>query len=398
MTNSPASVTPSLPRGPRGSTPGAVRAHNERLVLSLLRRHGPLPKATLARLTGLSAQTVTVLTRALERDGLIARGTPVRGRVGQPSVPMALRPEGACFLGLKIGRRSLEMLLIDFLGAPLGRIVEHCPFATPDQALRFAQDAHEQLLRPLPAAQRKGLAGMGVALPFRAWDWPGGAGSLDAWRDRDIAADLANQLGLPVTLQNDASAACGAELAFGPQDNPSDFLYLFVGYFIGGGLVLDHQLFDGRSGNAAALGSMPLAGGAQLVDRASLATLEQALIHAGHDTAWLWQAPDTWPLALHDPAIVDWLDGAADAIAQAIRAASCVIDLDSVLIDGWLPERLRTRLVEATARHLTETPLAGVEMPTVRPGTIGPQARTLGAASLPLSKRFLVNRSAFLKG
>ena len=61
-----------------------VRAYNERLVLSLVRRNAGLSKADIARLSGLSAQTVSVIMRALEKDGLLMRGTPVRGKVGKP--------------------------------------------------------------------------------------------------------------------------------------------------------------------------------------------------------------------------------------------------------------------------------------------------------------------------
>ena len=56
-----------------------MRAHNERLVLSLVRQHGALAKSDIARITGLSAQTVSVIMRALEQDGLLLRGEPVRG-------------------------------------------------------------------------------------------------------------------------------------------------------------------------------------------------------------------------------------------------------------------------------------------------------------------------------
>ena len=47
--------------------------------------------------------------------GELSRGEPQRGKIGQPSIPMSLNPDGAYFLGLKIGRRSAELVLIDFL-------------------------------------------------------------------------------------------------------------------------------------------------------------------------------------------------------------------------------------------------------------------------------------------
>ena len=61
-----------------GSNQTRVRAYNERLLLSLVRRHGSQPKAEIARRTGLSAQTVSVIMRALEKDGLLLRGDPTK--------------------------------------------------------------------------------------------------------------------------------------------------------------------------------------------------------------------------------------------------------------------------------------------------------------------------------
>ena len=65
----PSSVLGSSDTGIRGSNQAGMRAHNERLVLSLIRRHGATAKADIARATGLSAQTVSVIMRALEADG-----------------------------------------------------------------------------------------------------------------------------------------------------------------------------------------------------------------------------------------------------------------------------------------------------------------------------------------
>src|SRR5882724_8186139 len=89
-----------LPDFARGTNQSGVRLYNERLVLSLIRRHGSLPKAEIARLTGLSAQTITVIMRVLETDHLVVKQARQRGKIGQPSVPFALDPDGAFSVGL----------------------------------------------------------------------------------------------------------------------------------------------------------------------------------------------------------------------------------------------------------------------------------------------------------
>ncbi len=375
-----------------------MRAYNERLVLSLIRRSGPTSKAEIARLTGLSAQTVSVIMRALEADGLLKKGARVRGRVGQPSVPISLNAEGAFFLGLKVGRRSVALILTDFEGQVTRRSSDVYAHPTPAAVMEFARLALQNTLGSLAAEQRARVAGLGVALPFGMWEWEVAGGDLSDWQGFDIETALAEVVDLPIFICNDTSAACGAELVFGAQDKPRDFLYFYIGYFVGGGLVLDSKLYTGKSGNAGALGSMPLAGNAQrqLVDVASLATLEAALRDAGETRRAPWSDPAAWDFSadILDP----WLDSTAEALAQATRAAVCLIDFDTVLIDGSFPENIRAEIVARARHHLAALPLPGVTLPDLREGTVGSDARTLGAASLPLSDRFLVDRDAFLKG
>lgn len=388
----------------RGSNQSGMRAYNERLVLSLVRQSGAMAKAAIARKTGLSAQTVSVIMRSLEADGLLKRGEPVRGKIGQPSVPISLDADGAFFLGLKVGRRSLDLVLIDFLGDVRQRVRVNHPHPTPDGTVRFAVDAIGRLLDQLSSDHQTRVAGLGIALPFQLWDWAQALGvgtrDMEGWRDRDIAAEISGACDLPVFVCNDASTACGAELVFGDQDKPRDFLYFFVGFFVGGGLVLDNALYTGSTGNAAALGSMtvPTSDGhlRQLVDVASLAALERSLVANGEHGLMNWDTPTGW--ALPAEAMDIWLNEAAHGIAHAIMSSVCLIDVQHVLIDGWMPADMRADLVRRIQAKVTRLSVAGVTAPGIHEGSIGPDARALGAASLPLSERFLVERNTFQKG
>src|SRR4051812_29732091 len=143
-----------------------VRAYNERLVLSLVRRHGSLSKADIARRTGLSAQTVSVIMRSLEKEGLLARGEPQRGKVGQPSIPMSLNADGVFSLGLKIGRRSADLVLMDFTGRVRMQLHEAYRYPTPAGILSFTQRSVETIQVSMRPEDRRKIAGLGVALPF----------------------------------------------------------------------------------------------------------------------------------------------------------------------------------------------------------------------------------------
>lgn len=67
-------VPPPILNPAGGANQVRVRAYNERLVLSLVRLYGALSKADIARRSGLSAQTVSVIMRVLEKEGLLSRG------------------------------------------------------------------------------------------------------------------------------------------------------------------------------------------------------------------------------------------------------------------------------------------------------------------------------------
>ena len=384
------------PLSARGTNQSGMRARNERLVLSLVRQHEALPKSEIARMTGLSAQTVSVIMRALESDGLLLRGEPVRGKVGQPSVPMRLNKDGAYFLGLKVGRRSTEMVLTDFLGQVRKRAIKTYPYPTPEATLSFASTQIDRLVGSLPPPDLDRLSGLGISMPFFLWDWAQTLNvpqeKMDPWRTADLQAELEKRHQLPIFVQNDMTAACGAELVFGPQSGPRDFLYFYIGYFIGGGVVLEGQIYSGR-GNAGALGPLPVADGRgkvePLLGPGSLVTLEKALVAEGYKADVLWESAENWDMP--ERFVTDWRRNAARGIAHAVVSASSVIDFESVKIDGWLPVSVREDLVAETEREVSKFNLTGLQRPRIEAGSIGPDARALGAASLPLSDRYLGN-------
>lgn len=384
----------------RGTNQSGMRDANERLVLSLVRRHGGLAKSDLARMTGLSAQTVSVIMRELEADALLVRGAPVRGKVGQPSVPLSLNPEGALFLGLKIGRRSADLVLIDFLGKVKASRSLSYAYPTPAGTVAFVTEGVSEIRAGLRPDQDRRIAGLGIAMPFELWNWVDTIGApradMEQWRGADIRADIAAQCPFPVYLQNDATAACGAELVFGNTGDLRDFIYFYIGSFIGGGIVLNGALYSGRSGNAGALGSMPVPGAdgrpRQLIDIASIAILEQRLAATGVDASFLFTSPGDWG-DLGD-ALGEWIESAAAGIAYAIMAAASVVDFEAAIIDGWMPESVRARMVAAIETALGGFDTEGVRVPILRKGSVGIHARALGGASLPLFERFLIQQGA----
>ena len=400
------SATPSTTL--RGSNQSGLRAHHERLVLSLIRLHKQLHKAELVRLSGLSMQTISIIVNQLTAEELLLKGQRQRGRVGQPSAPYSLNPEGALSFGLKIGRRSVDLYLIDFVGKILALRHEVYPYPTPDGVIAFARQGMAAMRAELSERLDKRIAGLGIAAPYEMWTWHEEIGApkaeIDAWRDIDIRELLARDSDWPVYFANDITAACAAELIFGQGASYPDYLYIFIGSFIGGGLVLDGHLFPGRTSNAGALGSMPAphssgkddAPGAQLVHVASIYVLERKLLAIGRSPAVLWQSPDDWGDDLG--ALLDeWIDEVAASLAISIVAAVAVIDVETVVIDGAFPEPVRARIIARTEAAISRTNRQGLSPFRLVAGSIGNAARAMGGAALPLLANFTQDREVLFK-
>lgn len=387
----------------RGSSLGGVRLYNERLALSLIRRHGALPKAEIAKLTGLSAQTVSVIVRQLEADGLLTKKKPQRGKVGQPLVPFSLNPDGAFSIGLKVGRRSSDLMLLDLAGHVRKTLHHPYHFPAPRELLGFLKTALNRLVEDLKPRLRQRISGLGIAAPFELWSWKEEVGApvevLEAWRDFDLPGEIAAMVDWPIHFCNDATGACAAELLFGRGQEFRDFAYFYVGFFIGGGVVINGTLYHGRRGNAGALGSFPvpaLHGGAeQLIRRASLHVFEQKLHKAGMNPAMLWEDNEEW--AGTEPMLGEWIAQAASALAYAMAGTASVLDSSAMVIDGAMPSHVRTRLAEATRAELATVNTQGISAFTVEEGTMGYEARAKGAASLPLFANFIIDRNVLFK-
>lgn len=379
----------------RGGDTSGLRAYNERLIIDALLRAGALSKAEIARETGLSGQAASVIVNRLLSEGLLVKRDKVRGHVGQPSTPIAPNPQGAFSLGVKIGRRSTEAILVNLVGEVIGSSNDSYDAPFPERAIPSAISQTQRLMERAPTAVRDRIVGLGIAMPGEIYAWSReldlAPGALDGWRDADVAGALAEATGLEASLHNDATAACAAEMISGTAIDRPSALYIYLGTFIGGGVVIDGKLYPGAQLNAGAVGSMPVGpagSGAppeQLIHSASVIRLERALTAAGIDASTaLATGPTDGAAAIFEA----WADAAIPDLSRGVVSALSIIDFERVVIDGLLPPLWRARIAERLATALDGFNRAGLAPTEITTGSIGPMARVLGAAMLPLHGRF----------
>lgn len=387
----------------RGSNQRGMRNYNERLMLEKIREHGQLSKADLAKITGLSPQTSTIIANRLIEDGLLCKQNSVKGKVGQPRTPISLDANGAYSFGIKVGRRSVEIFLVDFCY----RIVEQkslrYKFAEPQPIFEWLCKNISEIIARLGEEKSARILGIGLAQPFELENWPeligAPAGTMDSWKDFDLRNEIFLATQLPTYLLNDASAACLAELSLQLEGTSASFLYVYLGTFIGGGIVFEGKLFEGSTGNAGALASLPLnlfgsqqGQSGQLLEKASFNSLELWAAQHGVGSDIL---SETSPTVEVEKQVTQWISEAANGIAMAIIAGQAILDMNYVVLDSSLPRHLKERVASSTEATLAQYDQRGISRPVLTLGTLGNNARALGAALLPFRANFSADEAAF---
>ncbi|HEX6012150.1 MAG TPA: ROK family transcriptional regulator [Geminicoccaceae bacterium] len=394
----------------QGSNSIQVRQFNERVILSLLRRLGQASKADLARHANLTGNTAGVIVHELEAAGLIrSEGKRLGGR-GQPATLLTLRPEGAYSLGVKIGRRSLDALLVDFGGRVIERQRREREFALPEEATAFVAESVSSLRRLAGGQASARLAGLGVAVPYNLGSWQR---ELDIplaayrrWNEIDVRLELEVATGLNVFCENDGTAAAVAELFQGHGRTLDDFLYVFVGAAIGGGVILAGDYRRGVSANAGDIGLMPTTPSRLptaprprgpwdiLLTRASVNALIRHLRGSGLRVDSREELDAL--LEQHPPQVREWLDDAADALVLPILSAVRAIDVAVVVLDGTLPGQILDELTRRLEALLAVASPEAREPPRLLRGSVGREAPAIGAAILPLHLNYSPSRDVLL--
>ena len=380
-----------------------AKDHNLRVTLQAIRLHGPVSSAELASITGLTPQTIAYISKRLIADNLVLKTGRRRGGRGQPATEIAINPDGGYSIGVNIDRDHLSVILIDLSGKVRGRMHIEKNFMLPDEAFDWIEAAFHQLLRR-GGLSNEDLAGVGLAIPFklgyrRLAITPEG---YSAWHDYPSKQRLGEIAGLPVYEENDATASAIGESQYGHSIATRSFFYLFFGYGLGGGLVIDGTHVEGAGGHGGEIGHIPLPGPAvsgkrptNLQDKVSLATLYAFLEKAGLKASHPGELADLF--ATRPNEIRDWLNGAADNLLPSLIAVICVVNPGAVLIGGRLPDPLIDTLIEALEKRMDPIRAALPDAPPIMRAKCSTDAAALGAATVPFTRILFPAHDVLLK-
>lgn len=422
-----------------GTNLGGASAHNRRVVFDALRLNGALSRAEIARATQLTAQTVSNIIDQFTETGLVAADAPVRGGRGQPATPYRIVATGAYSIGIQIDRHQVLGIGADLAGRTLSRQQHRLPKGGPKRGLAIVLNLIAAIRRDLIAADPRAddrLLGLGIAMPgpfgqrldpqHPPEDLLVDPWVMQEWHDFPLLARLEHETGLEAGLQNDAGAAAIAEKMYGVASGLDNFVYLFLGYGLGAGLIIQGELYAGAVGNAGEIGQLPAIGpsgnwvggswvsgnggngnGSRKVETQAREphTLEHYVsmlavcrsLGLDPGMSGLFSKLDQL-LAAREPALLQWSAEAGFYLRQAIQVIEAMFDPQTVVLGGQLPHGLLLDLV----RHVeplmpSVADRSARNLPRLTLGAADLWAVAQGAAMAPISRTFDPQFRAILK-
>ncbi len=334
-----------------------LRNHNLSVTLdTLLRAQKPMSRADLAKETGLTKATLSLLASMLIESGVVQEGEPVVSTTyGRPSTPLEIRGGSIAGIGLQINTDGYGCLALDLNGDTLGREWVSEDMTGTDPYEIFAK--LDAMTFPLESRlKRRGckVVGAGFALPGIVTD--------DMWLlvARNLGWENVNLTRFNVVRRLDVVAGNEAKMAAIAQipgyaterapflnvvDRTDSFIYLSTDIGIGGAVVRDGEVVMGSYGFAGEIGHLSVAMDGPLCSCGRHGCLEafagrRALVEAAgiaeDGDATSSEAIDMflqrWRAGDSDVAKV--VDQAADALVSAIASAVNLVDVDTVLLGG----------------------------------------------------------------
>jgi predicted NBD/HSP70 family sugar kinase len=362
---------------PTKATHQQTRVHNERLVVRTLYDLGPISRAEVARLTGLTRTTVSDVVASLLDEGVvreIGRG-PSSG--GKAPILLQVDDDARLVVGLDLGEEHFAGSLVNLRGE-IRRTVELAVDGRDgDAALALVFDLLDELLDGSTAP----LLGIGIGTPGLVDSRTGTirrAVNLD-WRDLPLGAIVAERYGVPVNVANDSQAAALAEYTYAGGDRVPNLIAIRVGRGVGAGLILRGSLFQGDGSGAGEIGHVVVADGGALcrcgrtgcletvAGMRAIETRAAAATGRATDLAAVRTAIDggePWAIAIADEA--------GGALGRAIAGLIGALDIRRIVVLGPVTD-LGQRWLAAVRREAGSRALAlladDVEISVARPTT-----------------------------
>lgn len=381
-----------------GSNAERSRAYNRSLVLGHVRASGASGRAEIARASGLSTQAVSnIISELVDEGWLMAAGRRSEGR-GLPAIQYAIDPGAGAAFGVEVRPGAILAALVGLDGQTLFTRRVAIDRADPKTLETLVPALQTEALDSCGVDKARHLLGAGVVMPgpFGVTGLGGAASDLPGWADLDPRAVFSDWIGQPVMVENDANASAMMERVLGVAQGNSSFAYIYFGTGLGLGLVSHGAIQRGARGNAGEIGHIPVQRSdgvfplEQFVSRLAI----QGHMAAANEKADVIEDIEALHQAGH-PALMEWLDAAAPILAHALHVIENLLDPETIILGGALPEAFlddllsRVRLSDHSVANRPDRP-----SPRLTRGACGRMTATRGAAALVINQAFTPRMAA----
>ena len=234
-----------------------VRHANAALVAGLIRESGPLTRADLIRLSGLTRPTIMAIVDTLLLDNIVVeagtRAPADAARGGRPGLLLSFNDGQRSVAVCRFRRDGVHLSLHDTQGTILFETRADLDVRSP----RFLTTVASQITRAVRTVDDAGpLAAVSVLSPGLINRRTGACMSFApwGWTDLPVRDQLQRRLGVPVSVLNPAAAAVLGEVAGGAGVGCDDVVLVFLDWGIGAGIVTGGRLVSGAHGAVGELG------------------------------------------------------------------------------------------------------------------------------------------------
>jgi len=358
---------------------------SQAVLLEAVRRAEVIPRSNLIGRTTLSQQSVHRLSEDLIEKGLLARLPPEIRGPGKPSPRLSLAADGAYGIGITIDSDSVYLTVSNLVGAVLHHESLQADANDPPAVVQKSRRAIQRVIRAHQLPHER-IAGIGVSMqgfrrrPGPAFTTPD---PLSSWSDLDVPATFDQPLGLPVSVENDATLGAIAELWVGAGLRYQDFAFLSFKYGFGGGLILNGVPYLGHFMNAAEISASYDEN--ELLDRPTVSSLLRMLKQDGIEVSSISTLQRDYDPSW--PTIDRWIARVAPRLNQVLRALMAIVDPGAIVFGGQAPADLRKRLIEVANPRAPDRLGRALPSPALLLSDIQEDASSLGAALLPIRTR-----------
>jgi len=251
---------------------------NGRTVLELIAADGPISRAQIARITGMSKPTASVTLSRLLQSGIVHEAGHTSGRKGPAAVLYALNTRAGGVVAVDLARNRIRLAVADLAGDVRARAEEPTRVRSAagliDHVGRLARTTARRAGTPWRSITCCVVGTPGVVSQETHSLLL--ADSLPGWSRPGVVDALRRNLGTMVIVDNDVDLAAIGEQRVGGARDVDDFVFVSVGTGIGMGLVLGGRLYRGAHGAAGEIGYLALGDPAQTTGRRGSGGLEAA--------------------------------------------------------------------------------------------------------------------------